>query len=227
SIFFSRLTPSFIASATASADSSYFFLADLKNGQRNGSERTLQFTSPSGDFTSISVFRSAGEAERIARPIAIPIPSALRIAGTGFSRTKYSVRSRARPAFSLVPSHVWLIAVENFLVARRNCSRPVEPISSSRGWSCVGSGSSLVRSFSFGLIIQKEIVCRGAIASLNSVAVSLCETRRSRSMLRADCASHREAATGSGDTSCKHLHPKERRSPSRSDPSSREIRGWY
>src|SRR5439155_20433244 len=55
---------------------------------------------------------------------------------------------------------------ENLLVARRNFSRLVELISSSRGWSCVRSGSFLVRSISFGLIIQKEIVCRGAIASL-------------------------------------------------------------
>src|SRR6266540_4211002 len=76
--------------------------------------------------------------------------------GTGFSRTKYSVRSRARPAFSFVSSHVWLIVVEIFFVARRNCSRPLEPISSSPDWSCVGSGSSLVRSFSFGLIIQRN-----------------------------------------------------------------------
>src|SRR5438874_1242172 len=58
--------------------------------------------------------------------MAIPSPSAPRIVGMGFSRTKYSVRSRARPAFSFVSSHVWLIAVEIFLVARRNCSRPHE-----------------------------------------------------------------------------------------------------
>src|SRR5882762_9137332 len=87
--------------------------------------------------------------------MAIPIPSAPRIAGTGFSRTKTSVRSRARPAFSFVPSHVWLIAVESLFVVRRNCSRPVEPISCSLGCGAE-SGSSLVRSFSFGLIIQKE-----------------------------------------------------------------------
>src|SRR5438105_15553378 len=97
--------------------------------------------------------------------MAIPIPSAPRIAGTGFSRTKTSVRSRARPAFSFVPSHVWLIAVETLFVARRNCSRPVEPISCSLGCGAE-SGASLVRSFSFGLIIQKEIVWRGGIASL-------------------------------------------------------------
>src|SRR6266566_7076933 len=103
----------------------------------------------------------------MARPIAIPIPSAPMIAGTGFSRTKYSVRSRARPAFPLVSSHVWLIAVEILFVARRNCSRPVEPISSSRGGNCAGSGSSLVRSFSFGLIIQKRIETGGLIASLD------------------------------------------------------------
>src|SRR5215472_3940037 len=87
--------------------------------------------------------------------------------GTGFSRTKYSARSCTLPAFSFVPSHVWLIAVENFLVARRNCSRPLEPDSSSRGWRCPRSGSSLVRSFSFELLIQKEIVCRCVIAPLD------------------------------------------------------------
>src|SRR5882724_6914031 len=88
--------------------------------------------------------------------MAIPSPNAPRMVGTGFSRTKYSVRSRARPAFSLVSSHVWLMAVEIFFDARRNCSRPPEPICSSPDWSCVGSGSSLVRSFSFGLIIQRN-----------------------------------------------------------------------
>ena len=76
--------------------------------------------------------------------------------GTGFSRTKYSVRSRARPAFSFVSPHVLLMAVEIFLDARRNCSRPPELISPSPDWSGVGSGSSLVRSFSFGLIIQRN-----------------------------------------------------------------------
>src|SRR5437016_3065769 len=97
----------------------------------------------------------------------MPIPSAPRIAGTGFSRTKYSVRSRARLAFSFVPSHVWLIVVEILFVVRRNCSRPVEPMSSSLGGNCAGSGSSLVRSFSFGLIIQKRIETGGLIASLD------------------------------------------------------------
>src|SRR5438874_1820889 len=99
--------------------------------------------------------------------MAIPSPSAPRIVGMGFSRTKYSVRSRARPAFSFVSSHVWLIAVEIFLVARRNCSRPPEPICSSPDWIGVGSGSSLVRSFSFGLIIYNCIADDRLIAFLN------------------------------------------------------------
>ena len=61
-IFFSRFTPSFIASA----DLSYFSLADLNNGQKNGSERTLQFRSASGDFAS--ALSSLVEAKRIANP---------------------------------------------------------------------------------------------------------------------------------------------------------------
>src|SRR6266481_7000283 len=97
--------------------------------------------------------------------MAIPRPSAPRMVGTGFSRTKCSVRSKARLAFSLVWSHVWLISVETCSGARRSFSRPVEPMSSSGGGSCAGSGSSLVRSFSFGFI-QDFIVCRHAIAFL-------------------------------------------------------------
>src|SRR5206468_12542862 len=98
--------------------------------------------------------------------------------GTGFSRTKYSVRSRARLAFSFVPSHVWLIVVEILFVVRRNCSRPVEPISSSRGGNCAGSGSSLVRSFSFGLIIQRRIETGVLIAPLDCSAVAaVCDRR--------------------------------------------------
>src|SRR5947207_15761739 len=86
--------------------------------------------------------------------------------GTGFSRTKYSVRSRARPAFSFVSSHVWLMAVENLFVARRNCSRPPGPISSAPGCTGVASGSSLVSLFSFGLIIQNKIEKYRQFASL-------------------------------------------------------------
>src|SRR5215470_9034645 len=75
------------------------------------------------------------------------------MSGTGFSRMKCSVRSRARPAFCLVCSQVSLTAVEIFLDARRNCCCPSEPGSSSCDCIGVESGSSLVRSFSFGVII--------------------------------------------------------------------------
>src|SRR4030095_16649338 len=111
-----------------SADLSYFSLADLNNGQRNGRERTLQSRSESGDFASTFARSSLVDAKRIANPIAIPRPSAPRIVRTGFSLTKYSVRSFARLAFSFVSSHVWLTAVENLFVACRNCSRPPELI---------------------------------------------------------------------------------------------------
>src|SRR5438094_5635329 len=59
------------------------------------------------------------------------------------------------------------MAVENLFVARRNCSRPPGPISSAPGLTGVGSGSSLVRLFSFGLIIQNKIEIDRQFAPLN------------------------------------------------------------
>src|SRR6266496_6459639 len=165
----------------------------------------------------------------------MPIPSAPRIAGTGFSRTKYSVRSRARVAFSFVPSHVWLIVVEILFVVRRNCSRPVEPISSSRGGNCAGSGSSLVRSFSLGLIIQRRIETGVLIAPLDctrclprwSQGGGGCETRRQCPTQRGNCASRRESATGSGDRLRRYRRSREQRSLCRSYPRLRGILGWF
>src|SRR6266700_6517106 len=101
--------------------------------------------------------------------------------GTGFSRTKYSVRSRARPAFSFVSPHVLLMAVEILLDARRTCSRPPELISPSPDWSGVGSGSSLVRSFSFGLIIQRNRKWRfGCVSQIVALFRPIREPRPAR-----------------------------------------------
>src|SRR5882757_8478787 len=55
SIFFHCLTPFRMTSSD-------FSRADLNNGQRNGSERTLQLNFPHGDSISISRLRSLGAA---------------------------------------------------------------------------------------------------------------------------------------------------------------------
>src|SRR5215475_5644517 len=139
--------------------------------------------------------------------MAIPRPSAPRIVGTAFSRTKSSVRSSARFAFPLVWYHVWLICVETCSFARRNCSRPVAPMFSARGGNCCGgSGSSLVRSFSFGFI-QNSIVSRGAIAFLH-VEPFWCLKRGTEYRRR---ASHRQAATRFAGTHHKCLRPKQQK----------------
>src|SRR6266511_1478951 len=62
---------------------------------------------------------------------------------------------------------------------------------------------------------------------LSDVAVSLCETRRWRSMERTDCASHREAATVTGDRRRKFPRPRERRSLFRVYRPSRGILAWF
>ena len=104
---------------------SYFSLADLNNGQRKGRERRLQFKFPSGNSLNFCLLlaglrRSGSRVQWRFRD-----PARKRISALDFARTKYSVRSRARPAFlSLVPRLAH--GRGDFFDARRNCSRPPE-----------------------------------------------------------------------------------------------------
>src|SRR5438874_5212088 len=83
----------------------------------------------------------------MARPMAIPKPSAPSKTGMGFSLTKTSVRSRAAPAFSLVCSHASL-ALSETLREAYSCVPLISPAALS---------GSLSNSSPLGLIILKSV----------------------------------------------------------------------
>jgi hypothetical protein len=90
--------------------------------------------------------------KRIARPIATPMASAPITVGTGFSRRKNSVRSRATLARSFVCSQASPAICETLSAACRNRPCSSEP-RSSPDLIEAASGSSSVYSSPLGLII--------------------------------------------------------------------------